>query len=472
MWHDRALAQDPVRYTAATMEMMRLEDVPTLRCAVNYACDHSYGHLANAVSATYFANKEWISKDQAKAAFIQEQFEKNPELQRQKLLRRAEKNLAPPYAWDGKGTFYGHKETSCFGYVTAKGRHRADLTGIDVEDSHPIFRSIGPGRRRLLNDEYARRYKPLPYDGSYSPRNFKKSDKNPRTALYKGDRDGAEKIGHVETSPTKRGFGEHADDLLSEELNSTTGSDAAQQTDAAVHLMYPASAATSTTSSRYPRLDNLLDKIGGDTTSAAIRREQAGGSCSSSCSSASSFISSVLLSTGVQKKIRMRPKSAAPTTRVRSRPKLTTVLEDGSKNKTRIEHPLKTGILEHQEQNQNPNIGPGPPGVNATAAASASKRSTTETTTTNQAVAHVEQGEKAKYNKTSPSKKRRNKSRPRSAAASCSSSGLIAQEDIDRTAKAIVARVRALSRSGSSAASSCGRASSVPATGKRRKEEA
>ncbi|CAD7967234.1 unnamed protein product [Amoebophrya sp. A25] len=139
MWHDRALAQDPVRYTAATMEMMRLEDVPTLRCAVNYACDHSYGHLANAVSATYFANKEWISKDQAKAAFIQEQSEKNPELQRQKLLRRAEKNLAPPYAWDGKGTFYGHKETSCFGYVTAKGRHRADLTGSTLKIPTQFF---------------------------------------------------------------------------------------------------------------------------------------------------------------------------------------------------------------------------------------------------------------------------------------------------------------------------------------------
>ncbi|CAD7967233.1 unnamed protein product [Amoebophrya sp. A25] len=196
--------------------------------------------------------------------------------------------------------------------------------------------------------------------------------------------------------------------LLSEELNSTTGSDAAQQTDAAVHLMRPASAATSTTSSRYPRLDNLLDKIGGDTTSAAVRREQVGGSCSSSCSSASSFISSVLLSTGVQKKIRIaRPKSAGPTTRVRSRPKLTTVLEDGSKkdinkpekNKIRIEHPFETGI-EHQEQNQNPNIGPGPPGVNTTAAASAPKnKSTTETNTTNQAVGHVEQVEKAKYNK-------------------------------------------------------------------------
>ncbi len=57
-------------------------------------------------------------------------WEKDPEGQRRRLLRRAEKNLFPPYAWEGN-EFFGHKETSCFAYVNQRGKHRAELTGIN-----------------------------------------------------------------------------------------------------------------------------------------------------------------------------------------------------------------------------------------------------------------------------------------------------------------------------------------------------
>ncbi len=43
MWTDRTVAREPVRYTAATMEMMRLEDLHHTKCGVNYAMDHSHG---------------------------------------------------------------------------------------------------------------------------------------------------------------------------------------------------------------------------------------------------------------------------------------------------------------------------------------------------------------------------------------------------------------------------------------------
>lgn len=181
MWCDRTVSREPVRYTAATMEMMRLEDLHHIKCSVNYAQDHSHGtfststrrssagrlvplltrtefigialqrdfynkphrcyralswvmcmcaagHLANAVSTTYFAAKEWAKKDQAKAERLEKQWEKDPKGQRQKLLRRAEKNLLPPYAWSGP-EFFGHKETSCFAFVNRRGKHKAELTG-------------------------------------------------------------------------------------------------------------------------------------------------------------------------------------------------------------------------------------------------------------------------------------------------------------------------------------------------------
>jgi len=177
MWCDRTVSREPVRYTAATMEMMRLEDLHHIKCSVNYAQDHSHGHLANAVSTTYFAAKEWAKKDQAKAEQLEKQWEKDPKGQRQKLLRRAEKNLLPPYAWSGP-EFFGHKETSCFAFVNRRGKHKAELTGIDVEGSHPILASLNPGKKRLIHDEYAARPK-LPMQGSYSPRSQMRHAKRP-----------------------------------------------------------------------------------------------------------------------------------------------------------------------------------------------------------------------------------------------------------------------------------------------------
>ena len=71
---DRTVSAEPIRYTAATMEMMRLEDLQHVRCGVHYAADHSYGHLAPQIHKKYFAEKEWAKKDAIKTKELKKKF--------------------------------------------------------------------------------------------------------------------------------------------------------------------------------------------------------------------------------------------------------------------------------------------------------------------------------------------------------------------------------------------------------------
>lgn len=138
----------PIRYTPATMEMMRLEDLSHTRCGVNYLHDHSHGHLDPRVSLTYFANKEWQVKDQRAAQFLTKK-------RRDKLWREAfEKKVAdakrPPYATcdGGELKFYAHKEARCMAYVSTKsGKSKTRLTGVGIPGSRPCFsRHLKDGR--------------------------------------------------------------------------------------------------------------------------------------------------------------------------------------------------------------------------------------------------------------------------------------------------------------------------------------
>lgn len=131
------MCAEPVRYTAATMEMMRLEDLQHIKCGVNYAQDHSHGRMRHqlragsfaryrfvresvspiftsgpqsgqctigpqsghgdiAISRKYFAEKEWATKDQAKNKRLNKAWRRDPSGMRTLTLRKAEKALKPP----------------------------------------------------------------------------------------------------------------------------------------------------------------------------------------------------------------------------------------------------------------------------------------------------------------------------------------------------------------------------------------
>lgn len=137
MLYHKAISAEPVRYTAATLEIMRLDGLSHLRCAVNYANDHSAGHLSNTTKA---ANGYWASKELALREEKREKF-KNRELPSEvraklerKEARRVRRALRAPYAVgeDGDNAFYSHKETSNFAFVNPKGKRRVELTGLRV----------------------------------------------------------------------------------------------------------------------------------------------------------------------------------------------------------------------------------------------------------------------------------------------------------------------------------------------------
>lgn len=149
MWCDRTTSADPVRYTAATMEIMRLEDLHHIKCGVNYAADHSHGHLSNAISSEYFAAKEWAVKDQKRDERMQQVWNADPDKTLRRLRRKAARSVYPPYAWDGPQGYW-HKETSCMAFINSKGKKQTALQGIQVEGSHPIVTKSPAKRRDLL----------------------------------------------------------------------------------------------------------------------------------------------------------------------------------------------------------------------------------------------------------------------------------------------------------------------------------